>query len=151
MVESPESSKPNEHSSLKWLQSQVMVVLNTQTVTWGISALPVLLPSHSTSLAATDEKPTLQGSGKRVAKDGGQMGSCGELKLQTKAYLQITEPKGWKRNPPCVIVSHVLPPPVIFSRLKHAPCPYSEDRPSISQEKTKETTEWELHFPLHMR
>lgn len=73
------------------------------------------------------KKSTLKEGGKRVAKDWGQAGCCGLLKLQTKAYLQITEPRGWKRNPPSVIVSHVLPPPVIFSSLKHAPCPYSKD------------------------
>lgn len=64
------------------------------------------------------QKPTFEGGGKKIVKDGSQVGSCGELKLQTKAYLQITEPRGWKRNPLCVIVSHVLPCPVIFSRLR---------------------------------
>jgi len=77
---------------------------------------------------------------------GGQEGSCGEVKLQTKAYLQFTEPKGWKRNPSTVIVSHVLPPPIIFSRLKHAPCPYSNDRPQFHRRKPNEPHKLELLF-----
>lgn len=96
------------------------------------------------------QKPTLVWGGKRVAEDGGQVGSCGSLKLQTTAYLQITEPRGWKRNPLCVIVSHVLPPPVIFSRLKQGPSPYSTDRLHFTGE-TRRTTKWELLFPAYMR
>lgn len=64
--------------------------------------------------------------GKRVAvgmggEAGGEEneGQTGELrrakKWQTKAHLAAAEPRGWKRIPRRVIVSHVLlPPPHIF-------------------------------------
>ena len=47
----------------------------------------LLSSSHSYLLACPGQKSTLKGDGKRVGQDGGQAGSCGKLKLQTKAYL----------------------------------------------------------------
>lgn len=88
--------------------------------------------------------------GKRVAIAGGQTGSCGEQKSQTKAHLGITEPKGWKRIPPRVIVSHVLLPPCnIFQINTHSSLLYSEDKLQFHREKkkkTRATAEEELIF-----
>lgn len=96
-------------------QGQLTAVQNraTLTVTSGISALqPCYL------MCRQGQKRTLERGGKRGAKDRGQTGSCGELKSQTKAYLEITEPRGWKRIPPSVIVSHVLLPSCNIFQIK---------------------------------
>lgn len=83
----------------------------------------------------------LKRSGKRVAQDGGQEDSCGELKLQTKAYLQVPKPRGWKRNPPSVIVSHVLLPPCnIFQSKTHSFILYSNDKTFTGKEKQRNHT-----------
>lgn len=116
-------------------QGQLTVVQKraTLTVTSGISALqPCYL------MCRQGQKPTLQRGGKRGAKDRGQTGSCGELKSHTKAYLEITEPRGWKRIPPSVIVSHVLLPPCnIFQINARSSLLYSKDTLQFHRGKKK--------------
>lgn len=89
----------------------------------------------------------LKRSGKRVAQDGGQEDSCSELKLQTKAYLQVPKPRGWKRNPPSVIVSHVLLHPCnIFQSKTHSFILYSNDKTISLEKKNRGTTQGQLLF-----
>lgn len=136
------------------LERSQLILVQTKPARVIPEGFPLLLSCSPAVLlhGPARQKPTSEGGGKRVARDGGQAGSCGELNLQTEAYLQITEPRGWKRNPPSVIVSHVLPPPVIFSRLKHAPGPYSEDRPQFHRRNPpNKSHKTGIAFPLHAR
>lgn len=88
----------------------------------------------------------LRRSGKRV-EDGGQEDSCGELNLQTKAYLQVPKPRGWKTNPPSVIVSHVLLPPWnIFQSKTHSFILYSNNKTISLEKKNRGTTQGQLLF-----
>lgn len=85
-----------------------------------------------------ERKRERERGGKRVAKNRGQTGSCGEQKSQTKAHLGIAEPRGWKRIPPRVIVSHVLLPPCnIFQINAHSSLLYSEDKLQFHREKKR--------------